>query len=115
MARVIKPPRSQPRRRHYFREWRKLRKLSTERAAEQIGMSRENLGRMERGEIPYDQDWLERAANVYGCDPADLIARNPLDDEGPWRIWEKLAEAQRRQAIKLLKVLADEEGKDQAA
>lgn len=109
MPRAKKPDSTTPRRRHFFREWRKHRKLSLERASEAVGMSRENLGKIERGQVPYDQDWLERLAVVYDCEPVDLITRNPLDAEGPWLIWDKLAEAQRKQALRVLRALAEED------
>ncbi len=34
--------------------------------------------------------------------------RNPLDPEAPWSIWERLKPEQRKQAIRVLRALADE-------
>jgi len=59
-------------------EWRKFRHLTQERAAERIGIEQATLSRIERGVHPYNQDFLEVAASVYGCEPADLIAVAPI-------------------------------------
>lgn len=102
------PPVSKPKRQrqsHYLREWRKFRGYSAEAASEMIGMSRENLGRIERGEVPYNQDVLELLAEAYRCEVADLLVRNPLDPEGIWSLWNEAQPAQRRQIVDVVKVL----------
>lgn len=83
--------------------------MTQEQAAEPLSMDASNLGRIERGLVPYDQRLLEAAAELYGCEPADLIMRNPLDAEAPWSIWEQLKPAQRKQAVRLLKALKGDE------
>lgn len=40
-------------------------------------MDRTNLSKIERGLVPYDQALLERAADAYSCQPADLLMRDP--------------------------------------
>lgn len=56
-----------------IRAWRKHRKLTIEQLAAEIGMSTSNLSRMERGEVPYNQEHLENIASVLRCRPADLL------------------------------------------
>lgn len=66
--------------RTFLRHWRKLNKLSQEKAAERIGIDYTTLGRIERGILPYNQDFLERAALAYGADdPGDLLTINPME------------------------------------
>ena len=74
------PPVKKPkhtRERHFLREWRDFRGLSQEDAADRAIISRSLLSRIEGGKSPYDQDKLERLAQVYGCSVADLIGRDP--------------------------------------
>ena len=68
-------------------------------------MDRGNLSKIERGRVPYDESFLSVAAEAYGCEPADLIMRNPLDPEAPWSIWDTLAPVEKRQAIEVIKAL----------
>lgn len=72
-------------------------------------MSKASLSRIETGKQPYTQNVLEQIAGALRCEPADLIMRNPLDPEVPWSIWDALKPAQRKQALRLLKALAEEE------
>lgn len=72
-------------------------------------MSKASLSRIENGKQPYTQDVLEWLAYSLRCEVGDLIMRNPLDPEAPWSIWDTLKPAQRKQAIRLLKALAEEE------
>ena len=77
MPPIKRPPRK--RQRTYFREWRLHRdKMKQYEAAEALGIDRSTLSRIESGESPYDQDMLEKMAVLYGCNPGDLLAVNPL-------------------------------------
>lgn len=90
------PPIARPKRRRlrtFLREWRKFRHLTQIQASERIGVEQSTLSRLERGESPYDQDFLERAAYAYMCDPADLLMRNPLDEDAVWSITDNLRKA----------------------
>jgi transcriptional regulator with XRE-family HTH domain len=62
----------------FLRQWRKHRALSQEEAADRIGVKQGTLSKVERGELPYNQDFLERVALAYGCEPEDLLSVNPL-------------------------------------
>lgn len=87
------PPKPKMRRRHFLKEWRTFRELTQETAAARIGIDQSTLSRIERGHVPYDQDFLEAAAYAYMCDPADLIMRNPGDADAPWSIMDSLKKA----------------------
>lgn len=82
-----------PRRRTFFKEWRTFRGLTQAQAAERLDIEQATLSRIERGIIGYTQDFLERAAFAYLCEPADLLMRNPLDDDAVWSITDNLKKA----------------------
>lgn len=91
--------------RHFIREWRKFRELTQTQLAERIGITKSYLSKIESGKKRYDQPFLEAAAEVLRCSPADLIVRDPTDPEGMWSIWDQLQPAQRRQAVEILKTI----------
>lgn len=75
MPPVKKPTRQ--RRRHYIKEWREYRNLTQEQVADRIGVSATTFGRIENNQVPYNQDFLEEAANALMCEPWDLLNVNP--------------------------------------
>lgn len=91
--------------RHYIREWRDHRGLTQEQMAERIGMSRAYLSMIESGKRRYDQPFLEAAAEVLRCQPADLIMRNPTDPDGLWSIWDQLTQPQRVQMVEIAQTI----------
>jgi transcriptional regulator with XRE-family HTH domain len=103
------PPIPKPKRhrhRHFIAQWRKHRGLTQEQMAERIGMSRENYSKIERGLVPYNQDFLEAAAEALNCEPADLIMRDPASTL--WSLVDALkgmGEAQQNQALAVIEAL----------
>lgn len=100
---------------NFIRHWREHRDdLTQEDLAERVagvlrkGFTAATLSRIENSKSPYSQRQLDALALILDCTPADLIMRNPLDPEAPWSIWERLKPEQRKQAIRVLKALADE-------
>lgn len=91
------------RQKHFIREWRKYRGLTQVQFAERIGMNQGHLSRIEKGQRPYDQEFLERAATELNCDPADLIMRDPSAAEAIWSIWEQLEPTARQQVVEIAK------------
>lgn len=85
------------RRRHFIREWRKHRGLTLERLAERLETSAASLSRIEKGEQPYTQDYLEALAEALSTDPASLIMRDPTQPEGIWSLWEHAKPGEKRQ------------------
>jgi len=88
---------------HYIREWREFRGLTQVQLAERIGIDKSYLSKIENGKRRYDQPFLEAAAVVLQCAPADLIIRNPLDPDGIWSIWDDLEPAARQQVVAIAK------------
>jgi transcriptional regulator with XRE-family HTH domain len=91
--------------RHYIREWRKHRELTQEQLAERIGITKSYLSKIESGKKRYDQPFLEAAAEVLRCEPADLIVRDPSDPDGIWSIWDQLKPVERAQVVEIAKTL----------
>lgn len=59
-------------------------------------MSQPQLGRIERGDQPYNQDLLEALADLYGCTVADLLIRDPSDPKAIWSIWDQAKPGEKR-------------------
>jgi transcriptional regulator with XRE-family HTH domain len=90
---------------HYIKEWRKHRGLTQEQLAERIGIDKGYLSKIENGKRRYDQPFLEAAAVVLQCAPADLIIRDPSDPDGIWSVWDTLEPVERRQVVEIAKTL----------
>ena len=81
----------------YLREWRRTKPGRTlEVVAEQLHLSQPQLGRIERGDSPYNQDLLEALAELYGCTVADLLMRDPSENDGIWSIWDHAKPGEKR-------------------
>lgn len=91
--------------RFFLKEWRKHRGLTQEQLAERIGINQGHYSRIERRDRPYDEGFLERAAEELRCDPADLLMRDPTDPDGIWSLWDTLTQPERRQAVTILRGL----------
>lgn len=81
--------------RHFLREWRKFRGYTLENAAERVGMSHQNLGKIERGRVPYNEVLLDILADVYRTDRGSLIMRDPTRPDPLWTIYDQLAPVER--------------------
>jgi transcriptional regulator with XRE-family HTH domain len=91
--------------RHFLREWRKHSGKTLEMVAELLHMSHSQLSRIERGQQPYNQELLEKLADLYMCDVVDLLIRDPSDPEGMWTIWQNAKPGERRQIRDLAEVV----------
>jgi transcriptional regulator with XRE-family HTH domain len=93
---------------HFIREWRKSRGWTLEKLAERIGMSHQNLGKIERYQVSYTQPLLERLAEEFGTEPGSLIMRNPLDREAPWSLIDTIKPAEARPVAAFLTAIRGE-------
>ena len=92
----------------YVREWRIMRKLSQRRLADRLDMSYANLSRIESGKIGYTRDTLTAISEVLGCAQADLLRPPPTQEDAPlWDIVQSLSPDVRRQALRILRALAE--------
>jgi transcriptional regulator with XRE-family HTH domain len=92
--------------RQFLREWRKVKPGRTlEKVAEEIGMSHQNLGKIERGEVEYTDELLELLAGIYGTDKGSLIMRDPSKADPIYSVWETLTPPQRKEALEIIEVI----------
>jgi transcriptional regulator with XRE-family HTH domain len=73
-------------RRTFLKEWRQFRDLTQDevlRRLEALGaeLSKPSISRLENGHQPYSEPVLCALADVYQCEPSDLIGRDPLMGE----------------------------------
>lgn len=95
-----------PKTRQFLRAWRKMTPGRTlERVAEEIGMSHQNLGKIERGEVEYTDELLELLAGIYGTDKGSLIMRDPSKADPIYSIWDTLTPPQKREALEIIAVI----------
>lgn len=104
----IKKP-SRDRQKTFLREWRDFRGYTLEQAAEMIGMSRENLGKIENRRVPYNQDVLEQLAEAYNCEVSDLLIRDPTEPENIWSIWNNAKQGAKVAIISFAKTLKEQD------
>lgn len=101
-----KPVRPIPKKRlyglHYLRQWREYREKTLEEVGEAVGMSHAQLGRIERRLQKYNQELLERLADLYQTEPASLIMRDPTKEDAMWSLWDQAEKAERDDTAKYL-------------
>jgi len=85
--------------RHFLRQWRKFRGYTLEGVAERIGMSHQNLGKVERGRVPYNETLLDLLADIYRTDRGSLIMRDPTIKDALWSILDQLAPPERNRLV----------------
>lgn len=86
-----RPPQTPPapaRRQTFLRQWRQFNRLSQHAACdrfddENFDITQGTLSKIERGDLPYNQDLLEHAAKIYNCSVAALLTVNPLAKMDP--------------------------------
>lgn len=108
MAPVPKP--KTERTKHFFKEWREYRELTQEQAMGRLGWSQSKISRLESGKTPYNQDDLEAAAVAYRCEVSDLITVNPFKAGEVVDLMRLINDANRDQAIRVLKALTGTNG-----
>jgi transcriptional regulator with XRE-family HTH domain len=84
------------RRKTFLRAWRNHSGMSLEEVAPKVGITHGTLSRIERGAVPYNQDLLERLADLYGCEPAELLIQDPAVGPNVIPIWAGADDDQRR-------------------
>lgn len=97
-AHFEKPP-------HFIRQWRRQRALTLEQLAERVGMTHQNLGKIERYLVPYSQALLEGLAEALGTEPASLIMRNPEDAGAAWSLIDSVSPTERAQVVHFIQAI----------
>lgn len=93
--------------RWYLREWRKHFGLTQQQLADRMETSKSVISEWETGKKRWNQDMLEALADALGCEPADLIMRDPTAPASIWSIWDRVPEAKRADAIRVLEAFTD--------
>lgn len=101
----------------YLREWREHRGLTQGQVIDRlvaledplVPITGASLSRLENGKQPYSERILEALADIYDCEPWELIGRNPKK-EGKVvqmfdRVFEDMTEQQQTQALAILEAL----------
>jgi transcriptional regulator with XRE-family HTH domain len=89
----------------FLRSWRQHRQRTLVQVAEQLHMTHSQLSRIERGLQPYNQELLEKLAELYRCDVVDLLIRDPSQPESIWSIWDRAHPGERRQITDVAEAL----------
>lgn len=85
------------RRQTFLRQWRQHREKTLVQVAEELHVTHGYLSKVERGLQPYNQEMLERLAEIYRCDVVDLLIRDPSAPDNIWSLWERAKPGERRQ------------------
>lgn len=103
MAPVKKP--KHDRQKHFMLEWRTHRQRSQEAVAAMLDIDRTTYSKIERGKLPYNQDFLERLAIAFRCEPSDILSVNPLAPPPPRLIVSKIEKASPELQSRILTVV----------
>lgn len=68
-------------------------------------MSIGNISAMERGSQRYTEEGLERLAQAYRCEPAQLLIVDPNKDDAIWSIWESAKTGDRQKIVEIAKTI----------
>jgi transcriptional regulator with XRE-family HTH domain len=83
--------------------------------AEFLHMTHGQLSKIERGEQPYNQNLLESLADLFMCEPVDLIIRDPSAPDSIWSIWDRALPGDRDRIIAVASALMDDAGNKRAS
>jgi len=96
--------------RHFIREWRRHRGLGQEQLAARVDMTTSSISQIETYKQGWTDETLAAIAEALQCSPGDLLIRNPLEEEAPWSIWDRLTAEKRRTFMRIIKAVDDDDG-----
>lgn len=108
MAENVVPHPKPPKRKFYFREWRKRRGYTQEELAAIVGVTASTISQIESGKQGFTDTTLVALADALTCEPGDLLMRNPLDEDAPWSIWDavkKVPDTKRREIVAVVETM----------
>lgn len=79
-----------------------MKNFTLDHVAFNVPMDKGNLSKVERGLLPYNQEMLERIADIIGTDPGNLISRDPTKDGRVIDFIQRLGPAQLERAAAIL-------------
>lgn len=100
----------------YFKQWRTYRAMTQEQVVDRLAamddplipQTTASLSRLENGKQPYTQRSLEALAEVYQCEPDELLGRDPDKEGQVIDLWAQLTERQQRQALAVIDAIRKE-------
>ena len=102
----------------YFKQWRKHRNLTQEDVLNRLAVFEDDklpqtgasLSRIENGKQIYTQRTLEALAEIYQCEPHELLGRNPEKEGQVIDLLARLSESQARQVRVMIEALVRDAG-----
>lgn len=102
----------------YLKQWRKHRGLTQEQVVDRLAafddpnlpQTAASLSRIENGKQPYGQRIIEALADIYQCEPHEVIGRNPQVAGEVIDMLFALSESQRHQIKVIVEALAKDAG-----
>ncbi len=104
--------------RHYLKEWREFRDLTQAQVAGRLAMldddklprTEASLSRIETGKQIYTERLLLALADIYRCEPAELVGHNPYKSGTLIDLVQRLSPHQQAQAQAVIEglVLAEQ-------
>jgi transcriptional regulator with XRE-family HTH domain len=97
----------------YFKEWRLHRGLTQKQVIDRLREIQEetapqteaSLSRLENRKQPYSEAVLGALAQVYDCEPKDLIGVNPAKDGDVVDLLRHMTDKQHDQAVALIRAI----------
>lgn len=104
MASRLKPEENRRISKLHLHAWLKKNKLTVEALADQLNTSKSVISKLANGRQQYTQEWLERIAFIFKCEPTALL-RDP-DIESADDLISQLSPEGRERAMNVLKALS---------
>lgn len=106
------------RRSSYIREWRKKHHLTLDQVADRLAVFDDphlpktgaSLSRVETGKQPYNQRLIEALAEVFACEPHELLGKNPLIENTVIDMVAKLDAKRQSQLVAFIRALEEADG-----
>lgn len=111
-CRILSPV---PERTTFLGEWRRYRRLTQAQVVDRLAIHDDeklpktgaSLSRLEKGKQPYGQRVLEALADIYGTDPASLLAVDPTKEGHIIDLLARMTPDDRERAEVMLHALAE--------
>lgn len=91
---------------------RKRLRMTQERLARELGITAQAISQWENEETVPELERIPQIAKALRIPIGWLLGAKgeaiELDPDGPWSVWQKLTPAQRRQAIEIINVIANQ-------